>query len=175
MIKGGLPPELVGQFEEVEPMDAEMYNQVMSQLGHGRMLSLGELKRLNLGKQTQRIWYKRMTGAEILLFVQRNKKVRQRAREIERALHGNPQLIVRPPGSLMQILAVIFPRKTRDDVFAQIVHDFREEYFRALRSGADSKQLRRIVASHWTGFVLACLMELGPLLLWMLKTLKGAG
>ncbi len=100
---------------------------------------------------------------------------------IGRAPAAGPQppessAIARAPGGWMLAVAgTIFSKKTRKRVFDQVVADFRDEYFEALNECAGRARMLFLIGRHWSGFILAVVMQGGRELAKAIKTLKGAG
>jgi hypothetical protein len=81
------------------------------------------------------------------------------------AVEGNDMVqatavISSPPGAWMEAIAsTVFSPKTKERIFDQILADFRQEYFDILSKRASRERMFFVVARHWIGFVMACLIE----------------
>lgn len=85
-------------------------------------------------------------------------------------------VIPRPPGSwMLAVSGLVFSRKTKERVFDQVVADFRDEYFDALRHGDGRAKRSFIVARHWAAFSVAFVHEVASGIGKVIKALKDAG
>lgn len=85
-------------------------------------------------------------------------------------------LIISPPGAWMDALAgVVFSRRTKERIFDQVVYDYREEMFEAMKDGAWPVRTFIVVARNWYGFFLACVEEAVTGIGKVWRKIRGAG